>query len=483
MRLWLLLATCCLLFGPATAHARDVASEPPYPIGQAPAAKPKPHHRAPKKPTETEPAAASTKLPVPRPSTDAKGDTATDSSAPRPEPFAKLPADERAAIRSALLWSSGEDGKPDDGEDPMTAAIKAYQKRNKAKVTGILTDAERNELLAAAKAHREEFGWSVALDPATGIRLGIPNKLVPKTHEAENGTRWSARHGEVAIETFRIKTRESLTALFEAQRKNPAKRKVESSYARGDTFFIGGMQGLKYFAVRAQLKDGELRGYTIFYDQAMEGIMLPVLRAIANAFAPFPEDTMPVAALSRPVAYGTGVIVSNGGDIITNRRFADGCDVITVPGLGHAEHTAIDTTHGLALLRVYGKRKLNAAALADGPPQRDIKVTGIADPNIQNGNNFRSTIAAQLTDGNAVRLRNPIPLAGFSGAPALDAEGRVLGIMEMHGMQLASVQAAVPPVRLIPAATIRDFLAAHNVTPPASGAGEAAIVRVICIHH
>jgi hypothetical protein len=77
-----------------------------------------------------------------------------------------------------------------------------------------------------------------------------------------------------------------------------------------------------------------------------------------------------------------------------------------------------------------------------------------------------------------------MPLAGFSGAPALDAQGRVLGVMEMHGMQLASAQAASPPVRLVPAAAIRDFLAAHNVTPPSSGGGgEAAIVRVICVRH
>jgi hypothetical protein len=54
----------------------------------------------------------------------------------------------------------------------------------------------------------------------------------------------------------------------------------------------------------------------------------------------------------------------------------------------------------------------------------------------------------------------------------------------MHGMQLASAQAASPPVRLVPAAAIRDFLAAHNVTPPSSGGGgEAAIVRVICVRH
>lgn len=506
MRPWVLFAASCLLLGATTAQARDVASEPAYPMQNEPAEKPTPkakaavtHHAAPKpaEPSATDgKRSADIKLPSPRPSppeikVEAKAEPPKPekpakyetAAAIRVEPFAKLPADERAAIRSALLWSSNEDGRPGDGEDPMTAAIKAYQKRNKGKVTGILTDAERGELLAAAKTHHDEFGWSVVVDPATGIRLGVPGKLVPQAREAANGTRWSARHGEIAIETFRINTTETLNALFEAQKKEPANRKLESSYVRGDTFFVSGLQGLKQFAVRAQLKKGELRGYTISYDQAMEGIMLPVLPAIANAFAPFPEGAAPIAALSRPVAYGSGVIVSDGGHIVTDRRFTEGCDVIKIPGIGSAERIATDEAHGLGLLRVYGQQKLKAAALADAPAPRDVKLTGVADPNTQNGNSRRSTIAAQLADNNAIRLRDSVPLAGFSGAPALDAQGRVLGIMDMPGMQLASAQPAVPPVRFIPAAAIRDFLAAHHVAPTQSNGGESAIVRVICVRH
>jgi hypothetical protein len=283
------------------------------------------------------------------------------------------------------------------------------------------------------------------------------------------------------IETFRVKTTDSLNALFEAQKKEPANRKVESSYARNDTFFVSGLQGLKYFVVRAQLKNGELRGYTMLYDQAMATIVMPVLPAMANAFAPFPEGAAPIASLSRPVAYGTGVIVSDDGHIVTDRRFADGCDIIAIPGIGNAERVALDEAHGLGLLRVYGKSKLKAAALAPDNAPRDLKLVGIPDPQTQNGDSRRSTIAAQLADGNAIRMRDSVPLAGFSGAAALDGKGRVLGIMEMHGMQLASLQPAAPPMRLIPSSAIRGFLAAHNIAPSTDDAGETAIVRVICI--
>jgi hypothetical protein len=326
------------------------------------------------------------------------------------------------------------------------------------------------------------FGWSVVVDPVTGIRLGIPGKLMPETSRAANGTRWSSRHGEFQLETFRIKTSESLATLFERQKSESA-RKIESSASRDDGFVLSGLQGLKQFAVRAQIKEGELRGYTLLYDQAMAGIMLPVLPAMAGAFAPFPDGAAPIASLSQPVAYGTGVIVSAQGHIITDRRFADGCDVIKIPGLGVAERMALDHRHGLALLRVYGKREVVSAGLApEGAVPRELTLIGIPDPQTQDGGDRRTEIKAELTDGNALRLREPMPVAGLSGAAALDPQGRVLGIMQMRNAPLASAEPAAPPVRLVAAADIRDFLAANKVVPPSgAGGGKAAVVRVICV--
>ena len=78
-------------------------------------------------------------------------------------------------------------------------------------------------------------------------------------------------------------------------------------------------------------------------------------------------------------------------------------------------------------------------------------------------------------------------MAGFSGAAALDAQGQFLGMMEMGNAVLASIENTAPPVRLISAATIRDFLAAHNVqAAPASAAdakidAKTAVVRIICV--
>lgn len=392
------------------------------------------------------------------------------------------PAD-RLKIQSALLWSGDYTGSV-GGDDPMLAAIRNYQKRARARVTGVLTPAERANLLAAARSHEDEFGWTIVMDSATGVRIGLPMKLVSQVRDAARGTRWSSAHGEVQVETFRIKdTNLKLGALFEQQKKEPATRKVESSLLREDGFLITGMQGLKKFSVRAYARDGEIRGLTLLFDQMMETIVAPVTAAMVSAFSPFPERSSMFADMAKSVEYGTGLIVSAGGHIITDRRLATGCQVIVAAGLGDADRIAEDKDNGLALLRVYGPRKLSPLALAsDSFKKGDVTLVGIPDPKEQSSAGALTEIKARLADGNAIELRQPAPMAGFSGAAALDAQGQFVGMMEMRNFVLASTEPAAPPVRLISATAIRDFLAAQNVgIGPDSGNAKDSVVRIICV--
>ena len=395
-----------------------------------------------------------------------------------------IPRDEWPKIQAALLWA-GDYKNAQGGEETTDAAIRNFQKRNKGKVTGVLTPSERASLVDAAKRHENEFGWTVMVDPATGIRMGVPTKLVPQARDAPHGTLWSSVHGEVRIETFRIKEPGlTLAALFEREKKQPANRHVESSALHDDSFAMSGMQGLKLFAVHAKMRDGEIRGYTMAYDQMMEGIVAPVTAAVLAAFSPFPERSAPYAALARPVEYGNGLVVSGQGHIVTNLQLTRGCQVIVAAGLGNADRVAMDEQHGLALLRVYGARKLTPVTLAqDLTKTADLTLVGIPDPKEQDGTGKLTEIKARLNAGDAIELRRPVPMAGLSGAAALDAQGHVLGMLQIGHAVLASADAALPPVRLMSAEVIRGFLAAHNVpapeAPPADAKG--AVVRLICV--
>lgn len=491
---FLVMLVLCL--GAIPALAQD--SPGLIPMAKQSDAKPAKKHVKPKaaaaKPAEAKPAEAKAVTPKPAAVTPAAAKTvaakpatpkpAAAKAEPAPDVSAGIPLGERQKIQAALLWAGDYTGAA-GGEDSMLAAIKNFQKRHKAKITGELTPTERAELLAAAKVHEDEFGWSVVVDPATGIRIGLPTKLVPFARDAARGTRWSSAHGEVQVETFRIKDPAlKLAALFEQQKKEPATRKIETSVLHDDNFFISGMQGLKLFSVRAKLRDGEVRGFTMLYDQMMETIVAPVMVAMASAFSPFPERSAPYAALAKPVEYGNGLVVSAQGHIVSDLTLTEGCQVIIASGLGAADRVAADKNNGLALLRVYGPRKISSLALTrDAPKAGELTLVGIPDPKEQDGSRKLTEIKARLIDGSTIELRQPVPMAGFSGAAALDAQGQFVGMMEMGHAMLASVEASAPPVRLISAETIRGFLAAHHVqtAPTQTGDAKASVVRIICV--
>src|SRR4029077_5204827 len=93
----------------------------------------------------------------------------------------------------------------------------------------------------------------------------------------------------------------------------------------------------------------------------------------------------------------------------------------------------------------------------------ELTLIGIPDPKELNGSKKLTEVKARLAGGTAIELRQPVPMAGFSGAAALDNQGRFLGMMEMRNAVLASAEPAAPPVRLVTTETIRRFLSDHHV--------------------
>ena len=212
-------------------------------------------------------------------------------------------------------------------------------------------------------------GWRIIDDLVTGARLGLPSALVPKIAPARMGSRWTSRGGQIDIETFRLHEG-ALAALFDTEKKF-RRRIVEHSTLSPNSFVMSGMQGLKRFIVRVQSSGGELRGVTILFDQAIEGAMAPIAAAMANTYQGFPDPSAaPPPGLRRSVEYGTAIVVSGQGHLITSAQIADGCQSITIPGFGHAERIAADKANDVALLRVYGAQNLLPVALAGEAARR-----------------------------------------------------------------------------------------------------------------
>ena len=256
----------------------------------------------------------------------------------------------------------------------------------------------------------------------TGAQVGLPAGQVPRVARSGSGTRWSSAQGQIQIETFRIRgPGTTLEMVAESQRSEPPNRKLEVNFTRDDFFVLSGLQGLKKFYVRAQIRDLEVRGVTILYDQATEGIMDPVTVVMSSAFAPFSgtglADVMGPAR--RKVEYGTGIVITPGGHVLTDRLLIESCNVIQVAGLGDATVLAEDDKSGLALLRVFGVSDLTPAALMhDGVRGRSL--VGIADPAATEAAAARSTTTGRLLA--ARPAGSPQPVSGrraFIAGPSI----------------------------------------------------------------
>jgi peptidoglycan hydrolase-like protein with peptidoglycan-binding domain len=408
-----------------------------------------------------------------RPALQSPADTAT-----------AMGQNERMAIQADLAWVGQYNGAiTGDVSERMVEAIKEYQKAGGGKPTGVLNPKERAVLAETGRRKRENAGWKIVTDAPTGVQLGIPTRLVPQQTSDANSTKWSSPTGTIQVLLTRRKEANPTTAkLADREKKEPAGRAVDYTVVKPEFFVLSGLQGLKKFYVRGTFKGDEVRILTILYDQATENTVEPVVIAMSSAFNPFPAIAAPPPR--KTVEYGTGVVVSEDGAIVTDRQLTDECLAITVPPFGNADRVAEDKEHDLALLRVYGARGLKPLGLtSDSGDKTRIELTGISDPQNQGGGRAATTVKAAVTPvGNSGDLAlSPMPAVGFSGAAARDDAGKFAGLALLRPAAGAANNGSAQSV-LVSANSVRDFLNANGVSA-AQGSNDAAsaVVRVICV--
>jgi peptidoglycan hydrolase-like protein with peptidoglycan-binding domain len=395
---------------------------------------------------------------------------------------------ERLALQSDLAWVGQYNGAiTGEVSERMVVAIKEFQKARGGKQTGVLNPQERGVLAETAKRRQENVGWKIVTDPGTGTRLGIPTKLTPQQTSDANGSKWTSSTGTIQVLLARRKEANPTTAkLAEREKKEPG-RNIDYTVVKPDFFVLSGLQGLKKFYLRGTFKGDEVRILTILYDQATENTVEPVVIAMSSAFNPFPSGAQLAGPPPRKtVEYGTGTVVSDDGAIVADRQITDGCLAITIAGYGNADRVAEDKDHDLALLRIYGVRGLKPLGLTDGAPKSAVELTGIADPQNQGGGGAVSSVkaaVAQVGSGGDLAL-SPAPAVGFSGAAALDGDGKFAGLALLKPVVVAGPPNTTPAAQaaLVPADTVHEFLKANGVNASGeSSDAKASVVRVICV--
>lgn len=77
---------------------------------------------------------------------------------------------------------------------------------------------------------------------------------------------------------------------------------------------------------------------------------------------------------------------------------------------------------------------------------------------------------------------SPAPGLGFSGAAAIDGDGKFAGLAQLKPLLVAGPPNAAPQAALAPAELVLNFVKANGVSANSSSTdARAAMVRVICV--
>jgi Trypsin-like peptidase domain len=136
---------------------------------------------------------------------------------------------------------------------------------------------------------------------------------------------------------------------------------------------------------------------------------------------------------------GSGIVVGNGGEILTNAHVVDRCDAITVQLASKKTDTAVmvarDPKNDLALLRVANPPSA-VAAFRDGAPVRagdTVVALGYPLPTLLSSSatltvGYVSALTGLEDDARYLQISAPVQ-PGNSGGPLLDASGHLVGIV------------------------------------------------------
>lgn len=391
--------------------------------------------------------------------------------------FERLPEADRIAIQDALVWTGDYSSAADGSFGRRTfEAIQAYQRRARQPATGILDPPVVKALIAGGERARTASGFTVVHDPPTGIRLGVPQKLLTKRSANGNGgSRFQSADGRVTLDTRALEgDEEDLKELYErALGSQGHGRTVTYRLLRPDLFVVGGeTPGGKFFS-RYALGPPGIRAFSIGYDKALAADIDRVVVAVSNSFVPFPAAAVagrgrPEGAANpprrRPAVVQTGLAISP-RHILTAAPGLEGCRDLRVDG-APARVASVEAANGLALLETGGPHRTAPLVLATGEAAEAGSVLFVAPGE---GGKPVAAPAEILPRGRLIAPLQP----GSAGALVLDGSGAMLGLVTAPALGPRNVAGIVPPAShpYTRAPDLARFLGPE--APPPARAGEA----------
>lgn len=386
----------------------------------------------------------------------------------------RRPSSERETIQTGLVWTGDYTGAVDGTFGRMTfEALRAFQTRHDFAPDGNPSEPALALLAKIAEEKRSAVGFRLVDDAATGVRIGLPLKLLGKPAKAEGGTRWVSKDGRIDYRTYAV-PKQDLAVLYERLKKEGPGHKVGYAVLRADWFVIADTVGPKRGYQRFERVGEGVRGFIVYSDPAIGPTFDRVVIASAASFAAEPGKAPPVETLPAPkpadaatppvkpaepeaatpapsaaIFAATGLLVAPGRAVVVAAA-VDGCRALTVSGKPAAV-AGLDDAETLALLSWADAAAVAPIRLAEVLPRpgepETVVARGVAGTTASAGISTEAGVRAALQRG------------GLS-APVIDASGRLVGLVANAPDETRAFAGVVPATdyRVVPGAALAAFV-------------------------
>ena len=366
---------------------------------------------------------------------------------------ARLTRDEREQLQVALQWAGFYNSAIDGAFGRGTrAAMEAWQAANAHEITGILTTAQRAQLIGAYNAVLDGLDLKLVRDAASGIEMRVPTGVVDFTRYDPPFVRFDAT-GEIDAQVLFISQegdQNRLFGLYEILQTLEAFPPEGPRERRNSSFVIEAQDARRHSFVEVGLENGRIKGFALIWpagDDARRTRLLAEMRAsftridgvLDPAIAPPDEDQavdlVSGLAVRKPRLSRSGFFIDRTGTVLTTAEAVAGCERLTIDTDHDASVAHLDENLGIAVLRpAAALAPISVAAFQTAVPrlQSDVAVAGypfgpvLVSPSLTFG---RLADLRGLNGEEDIKRLDLAARDGDAGGPVFDAGGAVLGML------------------------------------------------------
>ncbi len=402
----------------------------------------------------------------------------------------QLTREERAEIQQALQWEGFYSSAIDASFGPGTRrAMESWQIANAYEPTGVLSTAQRRELIAAYRGALASLGMNRVIDTRAGIEIEMPTAMVEFSRYEAPFAHYDSRDGS-GVRVLLISQsgdEDTLFGLYDIMQTLEIVP-LDGPRERGPrSFTLTGINDEIVSTTYAEVAGGAVKGFTLIWPAGDEKLRTRALQEMRASFTPTAAvlPDMPVGAadqsldllsglrIRQPERTRSGFFVSETGQVVTSADAVAGCTRVLLNDDTEARVAAADAGLGVALLEPLERlAPIRFARLQAGVPRLKSEVAVAGFP-------FGGVLTAPtLTFGTLSDLRGlrgeeeltRLALnaeAGEAGGPVFDTSGSVLGVLLAR--DTGGSQQLPPDVSFaVDAVALATFLSENGVSPAAS---------------